>query len=234
MAQSDTVERILDTAEALFAEKGFAETSLRLITSKAGVNLAAVNYHFGSKKALIQAVFSRFLEPFCQAFEKELEQLEQNPEQEITLEFLLELLLEQTLKLEPRNRSDLSTFMHLVGLSFSQSQGHLRRYLNEKYGDVFRRYVAFLHKAAPEMSPLELFWRLHFMIGAVVFSMSGVKALRAIAETDFHVKTSTPQIMRMMVPFLAAGMRAPSAREALSQIKPIAGDSTREVVHEPD
>ncbi len=61
MAQSDTVERILDVAEILFAEKGFAETSLRLITSKAQVNLAAVNYHFGSKKALIQAVFSRFL-----------------------------------------------------------------------------------------------------------------------------------------------------------------------------
>ena len=54
MAQSETVERILDAAEQLFAEKGFAETSLRLITSKAGVNLAAVNYHFGSKKALIQ------------------------------------------------------------------------------------------------------------------------------------------------------------------------------------
>ena len=65
MAQSETVERILDAAEQLFAEKGFAETSLRLITSKAGVNLAAVNYHFGSKKALIQAVFSRFLGPFC-------------------------------------------------------------------------------------------------------------------------------------------------------------------------
>lgn len=70
MAQSETVERILDAAEQLFAEKGFAETSLRLITSKAGVNLAAVNYHFGSKKALIQAVFSRFLGPFCAAWKR--------------------------------------------------------------------------------------------------------------------------------------------------------------------
>jgi len=49
MAQSETVERILDAAEQLFAEKGFAETSLRLITSKAGVNLAAVNYHSARK-----------------------------------------------------------------------------------------------------------------------------------------------------------------------------------------
>ena len=53
MAQSDTVERILDVAEILFAEKGFAETSLRLITSKAEVNLAAVNYHFGDRKSVV-------------------------------------------------------------------------------------------------------------------------------------------------------------------------------------
>ena len=76
MAQLDTVERILDTAENLFAEKGFAETSLRLITSKAKVNLAAVNYHFGSKKSLIQAVFSRFLGPFCANLDAELDRLE--------------------------------------------------------------------------------------------------------------------------------------------------------------
>ncbi|MFC6979826.1 TetR/AcrR family transcriptional regulator [Microbulbifer taiwanensis] len=50
MSQTDTVSRILDAAEVLFAERGFTETSLRTITSTAGVNLAAVNYHFGSKK----------------------------------------------------------------------------------------------------------------------------------------------------------------------------------------
>lgn len=219
MAQLDTVERILDTAENLFAEKGFAETSLRLITSKAKVNLAAVNYHFGSKKSLIQAVFSRFLGPFCANLDAELDRLESTQQQPKDLAALLELLLEQTLKLEPRNPGDLSTFMRLVGLSFSQSQGHLRRYLDEKYGRVFRRYVTLLHQAAPEMSPLELFWRLHFMVGAVVFSMSGSKALREIAESDFHVKTSTEQIMRMMVPFLAAGMQAPSANETLKDVQ---------------
>ena len=90
MAQSETVERILDAAEQLFAEKGFAETSLRLITSKAGVNLAAVNYHFGSKKALIQAVFSRFLGPFCASLERELDRREALTDKQDTLEELLE------------------------------------------------------------------------------------------------------------------------------------------------
>ena len=76
MVQSETVERILDAAQQLFAERGFAETSLRTITARAGVNLAAVNYHFGSKDALIQAVFMRFLGPFCLRLEGELDRLE--------------------------------------------------------------------------------------------------------------------------------------------------------------
>ena len=210
MAQSETVERILDAAEQLFAEKGFAETSLRLITSKAGVNLAAVNYHFGSKKALIQAVFSRFLGPFCVSLERELDRREALAGGKQSLEQLLEILVEQAMAVKPRSGDDLSIFMRLLGLSFSQSQGHLRRYLDDMYGKVFRRYMALVHQAAPAIPPIELFWRVHFMLGAVSFSMSGIKALRAISEDDFGVKTSIEQVMRMMVPFLAAGMRADS------------------------
>ncbi|GLU41418.1 TetR/AcrR family transcriptional regulator [Pseudomonas sp. NBRC 100443] len=211
MAQSETVERILDAAEQLFAEKGFAETSLRLITSKAGVNLAAVNYHFGSKKALIQAVFSRFLGPFCASLEKELDRRQAKPDvPRASLEELLELLVVQAMAVKPRSGNDLSIFMRLLGLAFSQSQGHLRKYLEEVYGKVFRRYMQLVNEAAPRLPPIELFWRVHFMLGAAAFSMSGIKALRAMAENDFGVNTSIEQVMRLMVPFLAAGMRADS------------------------
>ena len=113
MAQSETVERILDAAEQLFAEKGFAETSLRLITSKAGVNLAAVNYHFGSKKSLIQAVFTRFLDPFVSNLEQELDRNEQAGNPELSLEALLDMLVRLVLAVKPRSGHDLSTFMRL-------------------------------------------------------------------------------------------------------------------------
>ncbi|MFO7982053.1 MAG: TetR family transcriptional regulator, partial [Desulfuromonadales bacterium] len=63
MSQQDTKERILDAAEGLFAREGFHGTSLRAITTRAAVNLAAVNYHFGSKDTLIEAVFERRLTP---------------------------------------------------------------------------------------------------------------------------------------------------------------------------
>lgn len=208
MAQSETVERILDAAEQLFAEKGFAETSLRLITSKAGVNLAAVNYHFGSKKALIQAVFTRFLNPFVVSLEQELDNHEQagNPEQ--SLEELLEMLVRLVLALTPRSGNDLSTFMRLLGLAFSQSQGHLRKYLGEIYGKVFKRYMALVLHSAPTMPRDVLFWRVHFMLGSVAFTLSSMKALKAMGEVEYGQRASTDDILRQMVPFFAAGIRA--------------------------
>src|SRR5947199_6693744 len=74
--QHETRTRILDAAEELFMQHGFEGTSMRLLTAKAGVNLAAVNYHFGSKDALIEAVFHRRLDPMNVARVAELENLE--------------------------------------------------------------------------------------------------------------------------------------------------------------
>src|SRR5512134_3507154 len=76
--QHETRTRILDAAEELFMLHGFEGTSMRHLTSRAGVNLAAVNYHFGSKHALIEAVFRRRLDPMNAARIAELDRLEKS------------------------------------------------------------------------------------------------------------------------------------------------------------
>ncbi len=225
MAQPDTLSRILDAAEILFADKGFAETSLRQITGRAGVNLAAVNYHFGSKKSLIQAVFARFLDPFCQHLTLALDQRDAEQLPPATLEELMELLIKQCLAIQPRSGQDLSIFMRLLGLSFTQSQGHLRRFMMERYGQVWNRYMQLLQASLPEMPRVELFWRLQFMIGTMAFSLSGLKAMREISEADFSTRVSTSQVMRLMLPFLAAGVRAPSAGIVFQPVAAVAGDN---------
>ncbi|WP_067518101.1 TetR/AcrR family transcriptional regulator [Endozoicomonas ascidiicola] len=207
MSQPATVDRILDAAEKLFAEHGFAETSLRSITSKAGVNLAAVNYHFGSKKALIQAVFSRFLDPFVQNLSGALADYESG-EKEVDLEGILHLLVDQIMAVQPRKSQDLSVCMRLIGLAYTQGQGHLKKYLREVYGDVFQQYLQLMVKACPELPIDDLFWRVYFMLGSAVFTLSGANALRAIAESDYGVHHDLEEIMRKMVPFMAAGLRA--------------------------
>ena len=206
MAQSDTVVRILDTAEALFAEKGFAETSLRTITSRAKVNLAAVNYHFGSKKALIHAVFARYLDPFCEVFNKELAELEKQPA--VPLEALLEVLARTAISL-PATKGSLSVFMRLLGLAYTQAQGHLRCYLQENYGQTFVRFTHLLKLSSADLPDAERFWRIHFMLGSVVFTLSSLDALRAIALNDYDEKTRITDLVTRLLPVVTAAMQAP-------------------------
>lgn len=209
MAQTDTVTRILDTAEVLFAERGFAETSLRTITSKAKVNLAAVNYHFGSKKSLIQAVFARYLDPFTERFHDALDALEQDYQgQTIPLEVLLETMARTVLEV-PAERNSLKVFMKLLGLAYSQAQGHLRRYIQEHYGSVFTRFTDLVRQATPELPDAERFWRLHFVLGTVIFTLSGLDALRDIAEKDFDEHVSVRGLIRRLRPVVVAALQAP-------------------------
>ena len=157
MAQSDTVDRILDAAEVLFAERGFSETSLRMITSKAKVNLAAVNYHFGSKNALIHAVFARFLTPYSATLEESFDELESKSEGRVpTLDRILWSLAESAARMPQRNERGISIFMRLLGLAYTQSQGHLRKFLEQEYSEPFGRFMRLLKEATPELSAVDL------------------------------------------------------------------------------
>jgi len=208
MANPNTIDRILDVAEALFAEKGFAETSLRTITSKAGVNLAAVNYHFGSKTQLIQAVFARTLTPFCDALEKRLIANVRDGDDAFSVEELFEMLVETAVEVHGGDTGRFSTFMQLLGLAYTQVQNHLRTFLGERYGTVFQRFVVHLKMAAPELPPQELFWRIHFSLGAAVFTLSSYDTLKDIMHNDYNMNISLAGTVKRLVPFMSAGIRA--------------------------
>ncbi|GAA6145616.1 MAG: TetR family transcriptional regulator [Thalassolituus sp.] len=210
MAQKETARSILDAAEELFSERGFAETSLRNITTKADVNLAAVNYHFGSKKALIQAVFARFLTPFVAELDTALNDWTKNKDADPTdLMALLRLLSDTALRSGAERPERLRIFMRLLGLAYSQGQGHLRRFIRVEYGQVFRRYSELLSEATPELSHEDRFWRFHFMLGATMFTLNGVDSLSAMAEHDLGKATTTPDVIEQLLPFLASGLQSP-------------------------
>jgi len=209
MAQSDTVTKILDAAEELFAEHGFAETSLRTITAKADVNLAAVNYHFGSEKALIQAVFEPFLTPFSQMIESGLDRHQkESPQTPLSVEEILQNVARAIAGVSQGDRRRLSIFMRLAGLAYTQGQGHLRKFLQNEYRGIFRRLMSLITTATPDLQPVERFWRFHFMLGATAFTMSSMESLQAIVEHDFDTKSTEEEIVALLLPFLAAGIRA--------------------------
>jgi AcrR family transcriptional regulator len=211
MTQTDTASRILDAAEVLFAERGFTETSLRTITGTAGVNLAAVNYHFGSKKELIQAVFERFLTPFTNSLEQELDR-RVAAGQPMKVDDLLECLYRVGFgSLAARGR-DPQRFMRLLGLAYTQYQGHLRRFIVSRYGDTYGRFAGLLSDALPNLDPVTFYWRLYFMLGATIFTLSSFDAIEAILREDFGAHSSLPETLQRLVPAAAALLHAENTR----------------------
>ncbi|QSX42422.1 TetR/AcrR family transcriptional regulator [Shewanella cyperi] len=207
-SRSDTKTRILDAAEKLFAERGFSETSLRLITSKAEVNLASVNYHFGSKKELIRAVLARYLDVFMPAASLALEKL-QHSDGTASLNEIFSALVGPLLDLNKMRHEGTRIFLQLLGRGYIESQGHLRWFITTHYGEHLSLFVKVVCQSAPHIPPAEMFWRLHFTLGTVVFTMASADALTEIAEADFGEQNNIETVIRKVIPYMAAGVAVP-------------------------
>ena len=170
-------------------------------------NLAAVNYHFGSKEALIQAVFERFLTPFSAALGAKLDEMEATGTPD-TPENVLGIVFRLALGTHPEDPQRAAIFFRLSGQAYSQPQGHLRDYLHKHYGAVFKRLQEHLQRAVPSVPPMELFWRVQFSLGAVIFTLSGMQSLQAISKADFNLDVSAADITRRLLPFLVGGIQA--------------------------
>ncbi len=202
-----TKNKILDAAESLFADKGFNGTSLREITSQAEVNLAAVNYHFGSKKELIKAVMSRYMNELSPRLESALTQIceKESP----SLIEVFSAFIDPLLSLNEFKVNGTSNFLQLLGRGYTDSQGFLRWFLTTQYPGVIDNFIIAVQKAYPELSAEEMFWRLHFTMGTVVFTMSSSDALIDIAMSDFERELQISDVIRNVIPYVAAGVGAP-------------------------
>ncbi|GAA5644324.1 MULTISPECIES: TetR/AcrR family transcriptional regulator [Vibrio] len=202
--RNSTKDKILDVAEALFAEHGFNDTSLRTITSKAGVNLASVNYHFGDKKTLVRAVLNRYLEAFMPAVQDALINL--NLDESYEMAQVFESLRGPLKSLNDVRPNGTSRFMLLIGRGYTDVQGHLRWFITTRYQDTLKLFTDSVLKANPRLTQETLFWRLHFTLGTCVFTMASSKALAEIAENDFGQKVDPKTVVDQLIPYLAAGV----------------------------
>lgn len=168
MAKLETTDQILDAAEDLFAEQGFAATSLRQITALAEVNLAAVNYHFGSKEELAKSVLRRRIEPINAERRRRLDQLDD----EATIAAIVRAFIEPALQVqqispdaEPTSRG--AGLCRLFGRISVEQPPFLREFFGEQFGELGKRFVTVLSIASPGIAAETLWWRMHFVIGAL-------------------------------------------------------------------
>ena len=209
MAEIDTRLRILDAAEILFTEHGFDATTLRQITGAAEVNLAAVNYHFGSKDALIREVFRRRLISLNQQRLQELDRLEAEAAgAALKPSKILEAFFGVALRMAADTEGGGRTFMRLLARTYSKPSEFVRGFLAEEYSAVLARFKAALIKALPDVPGEEILWRFHFMLGAMSYAISGTDALHVVAEDALDDSDAEALYARLMS-FMIGGLRAP-------------------------
>jgi AcrR family transcriptional regulator len=205
-----TKQRILDVAERLFVERGFSSTSLRMITTEAEVNLAAVNYHFGSKEGMIEEVLKRRLAPLNRERVAALDALEaQAGSTPLTVPMILKAYISAAVKLSRDPTEGGFLFLRLLGRAFTEPNEIVKRQMQQQYDEVARRYRVAFGKALPHLPEQELIWRMHFMFGAIAYAMAGVDIMQIVSSCELRDVNDFHALSERLVHFLSAGLQAP-------------------------
>jgi AcrR family transcriptional regulator len=194
-----TKGRILDAAEKLFGMNGFEATSLRDITAEAGVNLAAVNYHFHSKDSLIDATIERRIEPVNRKRLELLEALGPGP----TLEGILAAFL------EPVMMSDFRPVVPLIGRVMSNPEMFQDRVFRNHLMHISQRFQEALGRALPELTKAEIVWRYTFTVGIMHHILCWSDIL-PVASGGICTMDDRAALLERVVSFAAAGFRSAS------------------------
>ncbi|WP_101927687.1 MULTISPECIES: TetR/AcrR family transcriptional regulator [Luteimonas] len=203
IGQFSTKDKILGAAEELFAAHGFAGTSLRQVTSRADVNIAAVNYHFGSKENLVNEVFRRRMD---QMSAQRLAQLRTAvAEHPGEIEPIIAAFVQPALDMAS-GRCSSGAFVRVIARAYVEKNDALRKFLSDQYGHVPREFASALAVCVPALDKGQLYGRLDFLAGALTYAMADFGLIkRPPGVTEPQHRTA---IANELIRFSAAGFKA--------------------------
>lgn len=206
----------MDAAEELLARQGVAGTSVREITTAAGANLGAINYHFGSKDRLVMEVFLRRVRPIDQERIARLDALEKGAgKKRIKLADVLDALIRPLVDEQQNNPKRVAVFK-LIGRGFQEVNPEVRALMHEELAILAKRFDAAILRAVPEMPPQELFWRITFLIGALHFGLDTWTEFdgRLLPNPDIQpARLDRETFIQRIIVFVTAGMAASAPRK---------------------
>jgi AcrR family transcriptional regulator len=203
-----TKQAILEVGERLFGEHGIEGTSLRQITSEAGVNLASVHYHFGSKDGLLRAVFTNRLGRLNDARLALLDDAErtggtEGPE--------LSRIIRAFVTPAIRMAGERPKFMQICGRFYSQPDQETKDFFLAQFEEVVIRFRAALVRALPELPVEDLFWRMQFLVGAMIHTCTNHEDITKLSGG--LCKFDTDPVIERLVSYATAAMAAPGAQK---------------------
>ena len=200
----DTKEQILIVAERLFAERGFAGTTLRNVVSEAGVNLAAVHYHFGSKEELFRAVVQRFARPVVEQELKLLSELEAKAGRP-SVEEILTAMVKPSLEILSQDDDRHSIRAQFMGRCRTEPEP-IQSIAYDEFAPASKAFLDTLHQVLPEQSLTQLGWKFDLVIAALVRVLMEAGKPHALLKSNRpkDIQATTQQLVK----FLSPGMRS--------------------------
>ena len=209
---AETRQRIIEAAEKLFALRGVEAVSIRDITQAAGVNVAAINYHFGTKNSLAAEVFKQCIDPLNIRRLELLDEIEKKASGKAPgLEAVLEAMFRPAVERGFDQRQDSETFLRLTGRCLSEPNIEIDQIIHAHFEKLIRRFDAALLRSLPGLDPEELFWRIKFMCGALHYALLTCGKQKSL-PVKLRKTLDAEGLIQRLVTFTAAGLRASVGR----------------------
>lgn len=209
-SDDDTPARIIATAEKLFTEGGEEATSLRAITRAAGVNVAAVHYHFGGRDGLLRAVLDRKIAPLNAHRLRLLDEAVASHGAQVPVPAILGAFLRPDLELIAALRdAGQVPFARFMGRAYTQPGATVARFMDQQFHAVGVRLFPLLERAVPDVDPAELRMRMRLVV-AVVTTLFATAA--DPGDSGPLGADDLDEQLARLVAFLAPGLSAPLDR----------------------
>jgi AcrR family transcriptional regulator len=199
-------EKLICSAERLFADRGFDGVSVRDIANSAGVNSALVGYYFRGKEGLLSEVYTRHCEPLKRERARLLDEYSKAASGP-TLEQVIEAFIRPSLEVTT-DKHGRTNFTRLRAVLSAENSALLEKLVAENFDQSSGIFVDALCKCLPELTREDIFWRFHFLLGTIYYTGAGPNRIRTLSKG--RCDPSDPvATCRHLIPFLAAGFRAP-------------------------
>ena len=206
--EDGTRDRILRTAERLFAERGFNGVSVRELAAAAQVNIASIGYHFKNKEGLLSEVYRRHCEPMIEERLRGLKassRLRGKAKVAAIIEAFIRPALQQV------EVEDGETFIRLRAVLSGENSELLEKLVAENFDQSSTAFIDDLCECLPHLSRTDVCWRFHFLLGAIYYTAAGPHRITAFSNGRCD-PSDTDAVIKELVPFMTRAFVAPAAK----------------------
>ncbi len=224
-------ERLLDSAERLFARRGYHGVSIRDITEDAGADVALVNYHFGGKRALLTRVFERRAEILNRERMERLESVRPDAEGRLDLAAVVNAFMEPLIQRSARGGRGWRSYFALIAQVNNSPE--LSVLMTRHFDPVVHKFIDVLKTALPDADPRDIYWGYHFMTGALTLTFAETGRLDKLSARLCR-SSDMDSVHARFAPFMAAGFAAVVRQRAESAAAAPAARSRRKTAARKD